>query len=112
MYGGDHRKHDAQLAAGCGTQQRAHLAAQQARTVEPEPDRAPAERGIFLFHIAHIGKDFVAANIERAESHGLARRGVEHGAIERKLFAGARELRRHHKLEFRKYAADRPADRH
>jgi len=44
---GNHREHDAQRAAAAGAQQSADLAAQQPGPVEAEPDRAPAERGIF-----------------------------------------------------------------
>ena len=91
VHGGDHRKHDAQLAAGGGAQQRAHLAAQQAGPVEAEPDRAPAQRRVLLLDVAHIGQHLVAADVERAERHRLAAGGVEHGAIERQLLARCAE---------------------
>ena len=87
----DHRKHHAQFAPAGGAQQRAHLAAQQAGPVEAEPDRAPAERRVFLLEVAHIGQHLVAADIERAEGHRLLAGGVEHRAIERELLAGARQ---------------------
>jgi hypothetical protein len=63
-----------QRAAAAGAQQRADLAAQQAGPVEAEPDRAPAERGIFLDHGFHIGQRLVAADVERAEGHRLVAR--------------------------------------
>ena len=50
--------------------QRANLAAQQTGTVQPEPDRAPAERRIFLDHRFHVGQRPVAADIEGAEGDG------------------------------------------
>ncbi len=67
----DHREHDAQASPAAGAQQRADLAAQQAWPVEPEPDRAPAERRIFLDHALHIGQRLVAADVEGAERHRL-----------------------------------------
>ena len=94
------------LAAAGGAQQRAHLAAQQARPVEAEPDRAPAQRRVLLFDIAHVGQHLVAADIEGAEGHRLFAGGVEHGAIERKLLAGARQRIRHHELQFGAEQAD------
>ena len=80
-----------QLAPAAGAQQRAHLAAQQARPVEPEADRAPAERRVLLLDVAHVGQHLVAADIERAEGHRLVAGGVEHGAVERELLGGARQ---------------------
>ena len=103
---GDHREHDPQLAAAGGAQQRAHLAAQQARPVEAEADRAPAERRVLLLDVAHVGQHLVAADVERAEGHRLVAGGVEHRAIERQLLAGARKLRRHHELQFGAEQAD------
>ena len=103
---GDHREHQPQFAAAGGAQQRAHLAAQQARPVEAEPDRAPAERRIFLLDVAQIGQHLVAADIERAEGHRLFAGGIEHRAIERKLLAGARQRIRHHELQFGAEQAD------
>jgi hypothetical protein len=94
----DHRKHDLQLAPAGGAQQRAQLAAQQSRPVEPEPDRAPAERWVFLLDVAHIRQQLIAADVERAEGHRLATGGIEHGAVERELLGRARERRRHHEL--------------
>ena len=85
---------------------RADLAAQQRRAVEAEPDRAPAERRIFLLDVAHVGQHLVAADIEGAEGHRPAGRGIEHGAVERELLAGARKLRRHHELQFGAEQAD------
>ena len=82
-----------QLAPAGGAQQRAHLAAQQAGPVEPEPDRAPAERRILLLDVAHVGQHLVAADVERAEGHRLLAGGVEHRAVERELLAGARQRR-------------------
>ncbi len=84
----NHREHDLQRAAAAGPQQRADLAAQQSRPVEPEPDRAPAERGIFLDHGLHIGQRLVAADVERPERHGLGAGGIQHRAIERELVGG------------------------
>ena len=91
----------------------------KAGPVEPEADRAPAERRILLFDVAHVGQHLVAADIERAERHRLAVGGIEHGAIERVLLAGARKIRRYHELQlgaeqadaggarYRRYAAGR-----
>ena len=93
-------------AAAGGAQQRAQLRAQQGRPVEPEPDRAPAERRILLLDVAHIGQHLVAADVERAEGHRLVAGGVEHGAVERVLLAGAREIRRHHELQLGAEQAD------
>ena len=104
--GRDHREHDLQLAAGGGLQQRADLAAHQARPVEPEPDRAPAERRVLLGLVAHVGQDLVAADIERAERHRLVLRGIEHRAVERELIADARHLGRDHELQFGAEQAD------
>ena len=102
----DHRKHHAQFAAGGGAQQRPHLAAQQSRAVEAEPDRAPAERRIFLLDVAQIGQHLVAADIEGAEGHRLLVGRIEHRAIKRRLLAGARQGRRHHELQFGAEQAD------
>ena len=96
---GNHREHDLQRAAAAGAQQRANLAAQQAGTVEAEPDRAPPQRGIFLDHGFHIGQRLVAADVERAERHRLRSRGVQHGAIQRQLVRGARQALADHELQ-------------
>ena len=79
---GDHREHQLELAPAGGAQQRAHLAAQEAGPVEPEPDRAPAQGRVLLLDIAHVGQDLVAADVERAEGHGLFAGGVKHRAVE------------------------------
>lgn len=76
----------------------ANLAAQQARPVQSEPDRAPAERGIFLDHGFHIGQRLVAADVERAEGDGLGAGGIEHGAVQRELVRGARQALADHEL--------------
>ena len=104
--GRDHRKHDLQRAAAAGAQQRAQLRAQQGRPVEPEADRAPAERRILLFDVAHVGQHLVAADVEGAERHRLAVGGLDHGAIERVLLAGARKIRRYHELQLGAEQAD------
>ena len=96
---GDHREHEFERAPARGAQQRADLAAHQAGAVEAEPDRAPAERGVFLFQAAHIGQHLVAADIERAERDRLLAGGVEHGAVKRELFADARHRGRDHELQ-------------
>ena len=98
--GGDHREHELQIASAGRPQQRADLAAQQARPIEPEPDRAPAQRRILLLDIAHIGQHLVAADVERAEDHRPVAGGIEHGAVERELLGGTREAGRHHELQF------------
>ena len=103
---GDHREHDPQCAAAAGPQQRADLAAQQPGPVEPEPDRAPAERGIFLDHGLHIGQRLVATDVEGAECHWLGASGVQHRAIECELVAGARQALADHELQFGAEQAD------
>src|SRR5262245_27381858 len=85
----DHREHQLEVTAAAGAQQRADLAAQQARTVEPEPDRAPAERRILFFLVSHIRQHLVAADVERPECHGLVAGSIEYRAIERELLGGA-----------------------
>ena len=102
----DHREHQLQLASARGLQQRADLAAHQARPVEAEPDRAPAERRVLFLEGAHVGQHLVAADIEGAEGDRLVAGGVQHRAIERKLLAGARKIRRHHELQFGAEQAD------
>ena len=87
----DHREHDLQRSAARGAQQRADLAAQQPRPVEAEPDRTPAERGIFLGDRVHVGQGLVAADVEGAKRHRLVAGGVQHRAIERELLARARQ---------------------
>ena len=94
------------IAPAGGAQQRADLAAQQARPVEAEPDRAPAQRRVLLLDVAHIGQHLVAADVEGAEGHRLVAGGVEHGAVERELLGGARERRRHHELQLGAEQAD------
>ena len=62
---GDHRQHDAQFAPARRLQQRADLGAQQARPVERQADRAPAERRVFLLARAlEIGQHLVAADVD------------------------------------------------
>ena len=78
----DHREHDAQRAAAAGAQKCADLAAQQAGTVEAEPDRAPAQRRVFLDLGAHVGQHLVAADVEGAEGHRLGAGGIEHRAVQ------------------------------
>ena len=95
---GNHREHDLQRATAAGPQQRADLTAQQSRPVQPEPDRPPAERGIFLDHRLHIGQRLVTANVERPERHGLGAGGVQHGAVERQLVRTARQALADHEL--------------
>ena len=78
---GHHRQHDAQLAPGRGLEQRADLRAQQARPVEPEPDRAPAHApGSPPAAVRMIGQHLVAADVEGAEGHRPAARRLEHEA--------------------------------
>ena len=96
----DHREHDAQRAAAAGAQQCADLAAQQARPVEAEPDRAPAQRGIFLDHGLHIGQRLVAADVQRTERHGLCAGRIQHRAIQRELVGRARQALPDHELQF------------
>ena len=103
---GDHREHQLEVAPAGRAQQRADLGAQQARAVEAEPDRAPAERRVLLFLVAHIGQHLVAADVEGAEGHRLVAGGVEHRAIERELLGGARQGRRHHELQLGAEQAD------
>ena len=62
-----------QLGAGGRLQQRPKLGAQQARPVERQADRTPAERRVFFLGRAEIGHDLVAADIERAEGDRLRR---------------------------------------
>ena len=78
----------------------------KAGPIEPEPDRAPAERRILLLDVAHVRQHLVAADIERAEGHRLVAGGIEHGAVERVLLARAREIRRHHELQLGAEQAD------
>ena len=96
----DHRKHHLQLAPRSRAQHGADLAAQQRRAIEAEPDGTPAERGVFLLHIAHVGQHLVAADVEGAERHRTAAGRVEDGAVKRQLLTGAGKLRRHHELQF------------
>ncbi len=98
--GGDHRKHDFQVASARGAQQRADLAAQQARAVETQSYGAPTERRVLLLDIAHVGQHLVAADVEGAERHRLVAGRIEHGAVERELLGRAGEGRRHHELQF------------
>src|SRR5262249_52779343 len=100
VHDSDHWKHQPQATPAGRAQQRTYLAAQEARPVESEPDRTPAQRWIFLIYIAQIGQDLVAADIEGAEGHRLFSGGIEHCAIERALFAGAWQRRRDHELQF------------
>ena len=58
-------------------QQRAHLVAQQRRTIERDADGAPAERRILLPLPARIGQHLVAAEIERAEHDRLVARRID-----------------------------------
>ena len=62
--------------------------------------------GIFLLDVAHVGQHLVAADVEGAEGHRLVAGGIEHGAVERVLLAGARKIRRHHELQFGAEQAD------
>src|SRR5690606_16558854 len=102
----NHREHDAQPAAGGGAQQRADLAAQEARAVQAEPDRPPAERGVLLLHDTHIGKNLIPTNIERPEGYGLLACGIEHSLVKLQLLRGARESGRNHELKLRAEQAD------
>ena len=101
-----HGEHQLELAVRRRPQQRPNLAAQQRRAVEAEPDRAPAERGVLLLDVAHVGQHLVAADVEGAEGHRPAGGRIEHGAVERELLAGARELRGHHELQLGAEQAD------
>ncbi len=89
-----------------GPKQRPQLGAQQAGAVEPEPDGAPAQGGIFLFKVAHVRQQLVAADIERAEGHRLAAGGVQNRAVQRILFAVSWEAWRDHELQFGTEQAD------
>ena len=64
----------------------------KARPVERQPDRAPAERRVFLSAGAlEIGQHLVAPDIDGAECDALAVGGVEHLAIKLLLRLRARE---------------------
>jgi hypothetical protein len=103
---GDHRKHQFEAASSGCAQKRAHLAAQQAWPVQTQPDRTPAQCGVFFFDIAHVRQHLVATDIEGAERHRFFSGSVEHGTIERKLLAGTRQRIRHHELQFGPEQAD------
>ena len=79
---GDHRQHDAELAAGRRLEKGADLGAEQTRPVEAEADRPPAHRRVLLGRRPQIGEHLVAADVEGAEGHRPAPRGVEHRRIE------------------------------
>ncbi len=78
IHGRDHGKHQPQFTAARCAQQRPYLAAQQAGTIEPEPNGAPAQRRIFLFDIAQVRQHLVAADVERSEGHRFFPGGLEH----------------------------------
>ena len=85
---------------------RAQLRAQQARPVERQADRPPAERRVFFFRRAEIGHDLVAADIERAEGHRLAGRLLHDVAIEGFLLLHLRHGRGDHELQLGAEQAD------
>ena len=51
--------------------QRLHLHAHDARAVEPDADRPPAERRVRLVGALHVGQHLVRADVEGAEDHRL-----------------------------------------
>ena len=103
---GNHREHDFKVAVFGRPQQSADLRAQQARPIQPDPDGAPAQSRIFFIHFGHIGQDFIAADIERAEGHGQIARAFEHRTIERGLLAQRRQAVGDHELQFGAEQAD------
>ena len=91
-----------------GAQQGAQLHAQQRRAVEPDADRAPAERRILLLDLRHIGQDLVGADVERAEGDRLARQRRRRRLVERRIARCMRgKLRGEHELQFGAEQADR-----
>ena len=72
-----------QGAALGAAQQRLHLHAHDARPVETDPDRPPAERRVGLVLALHVGQHLVRADVEGAEDHRLVAGGIEDAGIER-----------------------------
>ncbi len=95
-----------QLEPGRGPQQRSHLRAQQPRTVEPEADRAPAQRRVLLLRLAQIGQHLVAADVEGAEHHRLLPGFRHHRAVHLCLLLEPRQGGRHHELQLGAEQAD------
>src|ERR1700733_14770897 len=61
----NHGGHDLEVAPRRGADEGAELHPQKRRTVEPDAQRAPAERGVLLLHALHVGQELVAADVER-----------------------------------------------
>ena len=78
-----------QRAAPGAADQRLHLHPHDARPVEPDPDRAPAERRVRLVGALHVGQHLVRADVEGAEHHRLVARRVEDAGVERGELARA-----------------------
>ncbi len=94
-----HREHDGDVAAVRRLQKRAHLRAQEARPIEPDADRPPAERRVFLLDRPLIGQDLVSADIERAEDHREVARRAQHGIVEPSLLRRRRQALGDHELQ-------------
>ena len=105
--GRNHRRHDLEVAPRGGADEGAKLHPEQRRTVEPDAQRAPAERRIFLLDALHVRQELVAADVERAEGDRPVAGGVEDGAVELLLGAGPRKARGEHELQFGAEEADR-----
>ena len=101
-----HREHDTKVMIFCGFQHRAQLRAQQTRAIKPNANGAPSKRRIFFLTRAHIGKNFVAPNIEGTKCYRLLLRSFQNGTIKADLFTRIRHACRHHELQFGSKKAD------
>src|SRR5690606_38950244 len=77
----DEREHDADVAVGGCTQQRAELRAEEVLEVEAKADRAPAEERVLLGRHLEEERELVSSEVEGANIDGLVREGLRHAPV-------------------------------
>ena len=82
---GDHGEHDSSLAVCAGPQDSPQLHQEDIRVTQAEPDGAVAQEGIALLGQVHVGRLFVAADVQGADDDLVAVGALDHRAVILKL---------------------------
>ena len=100
------RQHEAHRARRRRAIERAELRAEDVRSLEGEPDRANAERGVGPLRHPEGGRELVAAEVQRSERHGQPPDGVQHRERVAVLLVLGRQVRAFEVQELRAKEAD------